>query len=174
MDPNRQIKRGYGRGALLQRLAANAAASSSSTSDESRSGNVSSATSTESLLDRPTTTENSTGSGSSLNCSVSSTEPDDTGYDSKSAKSSGRSQGRGQLLQRMLLAQQSISNEPVILASEPKPFGMGRGRMLKALAELNREEQKVEESVPCVEDTLDNLSLGSAEAEPVIKRGTSG
>lgn len=160
MNPNQPIPRGYGRGAFLRQLAANTnVASASSTSDESRS-NVSSATSTDSLLE-------ATGS-------ISSPDFDDTGYNS-TPSTRARSQGRGRLLQCMLDAQQSISHEPLNLESAPKPsFGLGRGRMLKALAEANQQVVKAEESVETIDDGIENLSLGSAEEEPVIRRGTSG
>ncbi|XP_037044625.1 protein argonaute-3-like [Bradysia coprophila] len=178
MNSNRQTHRGFGRGELLRRLAANAAASSSSTSDETRS-NISSATSTDSLLDDTTTTNNTSLSPADvgiLNCSTTSTDFNDTGFNSTlTTNGNARPQGRGRLLQSMLLAQQSISNNSFNLESEPKPFGMGRGRLLKALAEANHQaEKKAEESVANVEDSIENLSLGSSEEEPVIRRGTSG
>src|SRR6202012_840226 len=95
MNINEQIKRPVGRGALLRKLLENAssssnsdgnAAASSSNTDESRS-NISSATSSESLM------EASKGDSSDLS---------DAGYRSNITSTSGRSLGRGQRLMALL------------------------------------------------------------------------
>lgn len=160
MNLNQSNQRPVGRGALLRRLAEHNA-SSASTTDESRSCTPTS-TSNDSLLD---------------SSNISSPELDFITKESlnDSGHSSRASTGRGQLLQRILLANASISNDAFKLEEAPKPYGTGRGRMLKMLSESSRQaERTVEESIASVDDAVESLSIGSAEEDPVIKRGTRG
>lgn len=162
MNTNQRAPRAVGRGALLQQLLLNASsinkgmcASSSSNSDESRS-NIS--TSSESLVD---------------STKFSSPELDET------LSSGYQSGGRGKLLQRILLANESICVDSFQTEAAPKPlrqYGMGRGRMLRELSEMNQpaETKLAEESIQTIDKGVDDLSIGSSELEPVIKRGTKG
>lgn len=165
MNLNERNRRPVGRGALLERIAANA--SSSSTSEETRS-TISSSTSNESLLD--------TSKISSPELDSEVDKPADVSTNSKESgyKSNGsQSQGRGQMLQRILHATQSISNDTFNLEAAPKPYGLGRGRIIKMLSEKQTENQ-VDVSVQSIDDGVESLSVESTEQEPVIKRGTKG
>lgn len=152
MNLNQRNQGGVGRGALLRRLAQQAA-SSNSNSDES-SSNISTSTSIESL---PTTSADTSG--------VSSANPT-------------QSQGRGRLLQRILNAQESVSNDLANLELAPRPFG--RGRMLQFLTERGQEIQPVmdvsqsDDNAPSTDEGVESLSEQSREEEPVIRMGTSG
>lgn len=153
MNLNQRNCGGVGRGALLRRLAAESAGTSSSNSDESRSNN-SASTSNESLLE----TSRATTSG------ISETAVTNT------STSTQRSQGRGHLLQRILRAQESVSNDECNLETAPRPFG--RGRMLQMLAERNQQaELKCSESITSLDEGIEDLSL---EEKPVIRKGNSG
>lgn len=160
MDLNQSKQRPVGRGALLRRLVAENNASSASNSDESRSC-TSKSTSIDSLLDTSTASDVSFPDLDTTKDSLT-----ETGYPT---------QGRGQLLQRILLAGASISNDSFKLEAAPKPYGSGRGKMLKMLSEANKQaESYAEEIISSIDDGVESLSIGSAEEEPVIKRGTKG
>lgn len=146
MDLNQRARRPVGRAAMLQQMLENSS-NSSARSDES-CANIS--------------TSNLNGSfASSLDTSKISS---DSGY---------RSKGRGQLYDRMLHANDSIATNTLCSNATPI-FGMGRGRMTMLNQINNENEKKAEETVQSVDEGIEDLSLGSTEDEPVIKRGTKG
>lgn len=148
MDINQKARGPIGRGAMLRRLT-ESAANTSSNSDDSRS-NISSSTSNESLLDVTTS---------------------DPGYRTSSAVTS---LGRGRMLQRLQLAQESVSNDSFQLDSAPKPFGKGRGALLNSLKQKNNTpSEQSEESIQSIDEGIENLSI-EEELEPVIRMGKSG
>lgn len=163
MNLGQPVKRPVGRGAFLRNLVANA--SSSSNSDESRS-NISASTSSESLLDTSKISSPEPDASSSKQLDISK-DSGDTGYRSNA------SQGRGRVLQRLLHATDSISNDKFNLEAAPKPYGMGRGRIFKILGEHNQpSEEKVDDgSVESIDDGIESLSV---DCEPVIRKGTHG
>ncbi|KAJ6642570.1 Protein argonaute-3 [Pseudolycoriella hygida] len=156
MNFNQQ--RPVGRGALLKKLA-----SISPLSDESQR-NISSSTSDEFLKDPNRT---------------SSSESQDISYYSASSSSSsnGRTQGRGQLLQRLRHAQESMSNDAFKLDTPPK-YGSGRGNMLKILNEVNKSTGNTNnDRAQNISNLFGNLSVErvvNKEEEPVIRKGTKG
>lgn len=170
MNINQRNKPAVGRGLILRQLAERAAASSSN-SEESPSS-ISTSTSSESLLD--TSKESS------------STDFSDSGKDSATSTTQRTiSQGRGRILQTILLAKSSLCDDAFVPESVAKPFGNGRGKILAMLAESNKQKEKFvdDESVSNgfaskrtknMEDRFERMSLGSTDDEPVIKKGTRG
>lgn len=89
-----------------------------------------------------------------------------------------RSMGRGKLLQRILLNKESVEHDTFQLASAPKPYVSGRGKMFKLLREgIQNVEEKVDDSgVASIDDAIESVSIASSneDIKPVIKMGTKG